>query len=54
MALGKTLEEKLAVISTMSAVMANVKDVFLPSREDKDELKMKAYTILKEELNSLK
>jgi len=53
MALGKNLEEKLEVIKTMAMVMANIKDVFLPNREDKDELKMRAYEILKRELDTL-
>jgi len=53
MALGKNLDEKLTVIDTMLAVLSGIKDVYLPKLEDKDEIKEKAYILLKEELNSL-
>jgi len=53
MALGQDLDEKLAVIDTMLTVLSGIKDVYLPKLEDKDEIKEKAYTILKKELDSL-
>jgi len=53
MALGQNLDEKLAVIDTMFGVLSGIKDVYLPELKDKDEIKNKAFSILKRELDSL-
>lgn len=49
----KTLEQRLQTIDQMLNVMNEIKNVYFPEREDKDDVVKLAYKVLKRELEQL-